>query len=408
LKRVFIVSYLSILLLSSGLFAQESLDTIRVMTYNVLNYNGSARNTYLQTVVSSVDPDVIIVQEMLSQDGVNSFLANVLNDQYETITFNNGPDTDNHIFYKSAKILFVEDDYLSTTLRDIAEYEVKIKSSNETVFFYSMHLKASQGTDNEQRRLEEATVLREHLQWHYPGTNFIVAGDFNIYNSTEPAYQKLILEENNIHSQSFDPINKPGSWHNSGSFAGIHTQSSRSEQLPDGGSTGGLDDRFDFILMSNALWDNVSVSSYTSYGNDGAHFNQSINAGTNSAVGTEIANALYYASDHLPVYCDFVFQVPTSAESESDISVDNFQLYQNYPNPFNPSTVISWQLAVGSQVDLTIYNLLGEKVATPVSEYMNPGVHNIEFDASGLVSGVYYYHLHAGEFQDVQKMILLK
>jgi len=166
--------------------------------------------------------------------------------------------------------------------------------------------------------------------------------------------------------------------------------------------------RFDFILMSKALSDNVSVSSFTSYGNDGSHFNQSINAGTNSAVGAEMADALYYASDHLPVFCDFVFQVPTSLESESEFVVDNFQLYQNYPNPFNPSTLISWQLAVGSQVELSVYNLLGEKVTTLVSQYMNPGVHEIEFNASELVSGVYYYHLNAGEFQDVQKMILLK
>ena len=72
------------------------------------------------------------------------------------------------------------------------------------------------------------------------------------------------------------------------------------------------------------------------------------------------------------------------------------------------SSTISWQLAVGSQVELSVYNLLGEKVTTLVSQFMNPGVHNIEFDAGELVSGVYYYHLTAGEFQDVQKMILIK
>jgi len=85
-----------------------------------------------------------------------------------------------------------------------------------------------------------------------------------------------------------------------------------------------------------------------------------------------------------------------------------FQLHQNYPNPFNSNTVISWQLAVGDQVDLTVYNVLGEKVATLVSKRLQPGNHRYLFDGSTLASGIYYYELTAGEFKAVRKMILLR
>jgi hypothetical protein len=83
-------------------------------------------------------------------------------------------------------------------------------------------------------------------------------------------------------------------------------------------------------------------------------------------------------------------------------------LHQNYPNPFNPETVISWQLAVGSMVELSVYNVLGEKVATLVSKRMNPGHHTYTFNGSNLASGLYYYQLMAGEYRDFKQMILIK
>jgi hypothetical protein len=93
---------------------------------------------------------------------------------------------------------------------------------------------------------------------------------------------------------------------------------------------------------------------------------------------------------------------------EISASPKNFTLNQNYPNPFNPSTIINWQLAVGSMVELSVYNVLGEKVATVISERMNPGNHFYQFDGKNLASGVYYYQLVAGDYQEVKKMILLK
>lgn len=88
-----------------------------------------------------------------------------------------------------------------------------------------------------------------------------------------------------------------------------------------------------------------------------------------------------------------------------------YALYQNFPNPFNPSTVIGWQLAVESQVELSIYTISGEKVATLVSERQKAGRHQVEWDVSRhgrIASGIYYYQIRTDEFQDVKKMILLR
>ena len=98
----------------------------------------------------------------------------------------------------------------------------------------------------------------------------------------------------------------------------------------------------------------------------------------------------------------------------SIILIDNpeipteFIIGQNYPNPFNPTTVISWQLAVGSYVDLSVYNLLGQKVATLVLGKMPAGYHEVEFNGQNLSSGIYIYKIEAGTWQDVKKMVLLK
>jgi len=85
-----------------------------------------------------------------------------------------------------------------------------------------------------------------------------------------------------------------------------------------------------------------------------------------------------------------------------------FKLSQNYPNPFNPTTAIGYQLSTVSEVELSIYNLLGQKVSTLVSKKQPAGRYEVEWDATGFASGVYYYRIEAGEFQQVRKMVYLK
>ncbi|HCY76553.1 MAG TPA: hypothetical protein DHV28_11585 [Ignavibacteriales bacterium] len=98
---------------------------------------------------------------------------------------------------------------------------------------------------------------------------------------------------------------------------------------------------------------------------------------------------------------------PSDVEDE-EILPKEFSLSQNYPNPFNPSTKIIWQSPVSSWQTLKIFDVLGNEVATLVNEYRNAGSYEINFDASKLSSGVYYYQIRAGEYVQTKKMLLIK
>ncbi len=98
----------------------------------------------------------------------------------------------------------------------------------------------------------------------------------------------------------------------------------------------------------------------------------------------------------------------TAVEDEVTALPTEFTLSQNYPNPFNPSTKIAFTLSSNSQVSLTIYNIVGEKVATLVNEYKSAGAYTVNFNATQLSSGVYFYELKADATRLVKKMSLLK
>jgi subtilisin-like proprotein convertase family protein len=91
------------------------------------------------------------------------------------------------------------------------------------------------------------------------------------------------------------------------------------------------------------------------------------------------------------------------------ITIPNYYaLGQNYPNPFNPVTKISYALPKAGNVELKVYDILGREVATLVNEVKQPGIYNIDFNASNLASGIYFYRLESGSFVDVKKMVVVK
>jgi hypothetical protein len=99
-------------------------------------------------------------------------------------------------------------------------------------------------------------------------------------------------------------------------------------------------------------------------------------------------------------------------EAEKELS-ENFVLSQNYPNPFNPETIIKYNLRQPEQVELTIYNALGQKVRTLVSQLQDAGQHAVIWggendDGEEVASGVYLFRLKAGDFQAVKRMVLLR
>jgi hypothetical protein len=111
--------------------------------------------------------------------------------------------------------------------------------------------------------------------------------------------------------------------------------------------------------------------------------------------------------DEYVYWIDSTQLIVTGVEDE-DIRPLTYNLDQNYPNPFNPSTVISYQLPVGGDVTLKVFDVLGNEIATLIDEYKPAGKYEVEFNAAANPSGVYFYQLNAGEFTAVKKMILLK
>jgi len=105
-----------------------------------------------------------------------------------------------------------------------------------------------------------------------------------------------------------------------------------------------------------------------------------------------------------------------SSEVEVEVGIPNqYSLSQNYPNPFNPSTRIDYQLPFDAKVQIELYSITGEKVATLVSGDLSAGYHTYELNASklNLASGIYFYRINAvdvqnGKFIDTKKLVLLK
>lgn len=156
------------------------------------------------------------------------------------------------------------------------------------------------------------------------------------------------------------------------------------------------------------------------------------------ALGLELLNSVEFSipSGVVKDHCELIafIQDPSTKEIMATAMVDlgndpsamndemkdripqNAALFQNYPNPFNPKTIIPYQIGANQQwpvqVDLSIYNLLGQKICTLVAENQKPGTYKVEWDATGFPSGIYLYRLNvtadSKNFEQIQKMILLK
>jgi hypothetical protein len=192
-------------------------------------------------------------------------------------------------------------------------------SSAADFYVYNSHYKASQdspapGTNATQRQAE-AAAIRVNSDLLGQGAHVIYAGDHNFYfsDAQEPAWGTLVAAGN---GQANDPINQVGAWHNNSSFAAVHTQSPCTSSVGNCGVTGGMDDRFDFQLVTGEFLDGAGLSyisgSYHAFGNNGSTFNDDINVGNTvtfpgvtSYSTTQILNAIHAATDHIPVVADY-------------------------------------------------------------------------------------------------------
>ncbi|HQY50860.1 MAG TPA: agmatine deiminase family protein [Ignavibacteria bacterium] len=106
-------------------------------------------------------------------------------------------------------------------------------------------------------------------------------------------------------------------------------------------------------------------------------------------------------------YLKFVIDNPTSVISNNS-QAENYSLSQNYPNPFNPKTVINYKLQVTGNAKIMVYDVLGNEVATLVNEKQNAGSYSVEFDGSNFSSGIYFYRISSGNFNETKRMMLIK
>ena len=379
-----------------------------IMNYNLLNYPGNdttTRNPYFRTTIAATLPDILVCQEMTSQAGVNGFLNNVLIPNYSNYTagiFIDGPDSDNEIFYKSDEFTFISNTPISTDLRNISEFKLVENSSEDTIRIYSVHLKASAGTSNEQQRLAEVNTLRNVTDNLIHGSYYLVMGDFNFYGSTESAYMALLDQTNP--GYFIDIFSMPGTWNN-GSYSQYHTQSTRTRQFG-GGANGGLDDRFDLILMSPAIIDSGGIDyvpgSYIPFGNDGQHYNDSINQPPNLALSQEVANALHYSSDHLPVIAEFTFGSAVPVELKSFIAVsegNNIQLRWSTSTETNNRGFEIERRKVKQAVNNDYWKMIGYRAGHGTTTVAR----DYSFDDINISTGKYQYRLKQIDFDGSTK-----
>ena len=203
---------------------------------------------------------------------------------------------------------------------------------------YSCHLKASQGSSNEDERESGTQTILNNIATLPSNANIIWGGDFNFYSNSESGY--ALIANTSGTNAIVDPLGS-GSWSGSGN-AIKHTQSPRSTSSSNGLVGGGLDDRFDFIFSSQETQEGNGVvlipGTYRALGNDGQHYNIAINSGNNFyfpgevSRSNQLADALHDGADHIPVVVDF------SLPPIGSVSADFDRVVQG-PNPQAPFRV---------------------------------------------------------------------
>jgi hypothetical protein len=205
-------------------------------------------------------------------------------------------------------------------------------------------------------------------------------------SSFEQAFQHITFHPNET-IRFFDPINKPGQWYNNSDMAAYHTQSART------GShscfvTGGLDDRYDIILTSDAIMQGYMGlqyvdGTYKALGQDGNRFNQSLISPANNSAPQNVIEALYGMSDHLPV----ILKLQTGAITVSTQSLIVEKTQLNFNNPAGNELLLKLNHVAGP-VTISLYSVTGEKMLSFPNQALSAETYKT-FDVSSLPGGVY-------------------
>lgn len=313
MKKILILLFL--FALTQEFYAQN---TIGVMSYNLLKFPQALpvnRADTLAKILKAYEVDILGVSELMTKGGSEAILKSSLNvgtSKYKAASYTPATfgDLQQMLYYNSERIALHSQDTVQSNTRDFNKYVLypitTELSIGDTIFIdvYVCHLKAGRNPDDSIKRIKNVQFLLNHLSQENENRNRILMGDLNLYTAQEEAYQLLTTGSPKYFK---DPIAKEGNWHNNSIYKDIFTQSTRSQQLYGEGSGGGMDDRFDFILVSSSLLNPSSdlfykANTYKAMGNDGSCFNKNI---TDCSGDNALLSSLYYMSDHLPVVAEF-------------------------------------------------------------------------------------------------------
>ena len=423
---------LSFLLITITAHAQ---DILTVMQYNLLyygNYNSGFADCFetnnntqrkdecIRTIVDYVKPDIFTVCEFGATAALqNDFLRHNLNIngvnywQSDNIINYAGSNIINHIFFDSRKLGLKKHVALRTQPRDTDVYELYLKTpglaAGDTIKLICIvaHPKAGMGYESNRRALMQ--VAMDHINQYYPTDNVLIMGDFNMYGASESGYRLLTQTYSNPSICFMDPlanVGGVGEWNNNSQFAAFHTQSTRSysEECFSGG---GLDDRFDFILMADEIAFSYNhmryvQGSYHAVGNDGNHFNMSVDQGYNSSVPAEVAEALFDGSDHLPVTMKIAVDVHLGVEDNEVQS-----LYASIaPNPASDKAIVHFFNPSQGQVQFELYSVQGQLMQHASADY-SEGSQEFKLSLEGLTKGFYLLRMtHNGGWRQTVKVVI--
>ena len=412
-------------------------DVVTVMQYNLLeygNYNSAWADCYetnnntqmkdecIREILNYVQPDILTVNEFGATDKLcEDFLKHNLNingvDYWRADNRINYAASNiiNHIFYDSRKFGLKRHVALRTEPRDTDFYELYGKTASlaagDTIKLICVvaHLKA--GMNYEGSRRAQLQTIMDYIYNHYPEDNVLIMGDFNMYSSAETGYQLLTSTYSHPNIRFVDPvasIGGVGPWNENQNYARFHTQATASWIDNDCRSGGGLDDRFDFILMADEIafgyHDIRYVSdSYQAVGNDGQHFNQSVNQGNNSSAPASVVEAVFNCSDHLPVTMKMTVNAHLSVDEQF---VSQFGAAVA-PNPASDDVDVCFYKHFDGAMRFDIYNMQGQKVASE-SAHFGSGNQLHRMDISRMAEGFYLLRISDGHRIETLKLLVQK
>jgi len=434
-------------------------DTLKVMTYNVLNYGdacqgpNSLMRNYLKKIISYTQPDILGLVKMntikrfsgdfngnLQPDFCDSMVQYVLNPagniSYNYCQYTNearGGDM-NVLFYNKNKLVNIYSVVLTINVTDFDLYKFYYKDPNlsnthDTTFLYVVLFHTQSGSDPTIRNAQLTSTYNAIKSRFNYLPNMIMMGDFNLRNSSEVCYNQLVNAIDTAF-KFYDPpfstdsvLSYPANWSQNNVYNPFYTTSTRFDLIhPNScGTDGGAKDWYDHIIFSPWI---LNGSNYVSYiphtymtvGNDGKRsgisVNDSVTRGKNISAPDDVINSIFNLSNKYPVMISLLVKSNTAGISLPDPEKLNLGISEIYFDSYsitfaNPSgDFLNFKLSetlLMKRISISIYDISGKKVLQ--TEFESETFTSQSIDISKLSVGFYFVNFKVGETLFTKKMV---